>query len=147
MGDNYDLVVTTSRRRATSPVRIVVALLLGLGLGAMCIATAAPMSAMDHAQVAPAATSPVNGTAAVVERPPPSASPTDRACDACASVDCSVASTVSALGLLVLLLLLTRRGAGLVMLRRWSASTRRQTWRPSRPLLAPVRFELCILRV
>lgn len=135
-------------RRLANSLRLVMALMLAVGLGAMCtvVATAGPMAShsasmsMDGMTVAGAG-------AALADASQPLVSVTEKACADCSTAECAALATVAGLGLLTLLLLLLRRRPALVVLMRRVASRFQGPGRPPPLRLSPTRFQFCVLRV
>ncbi len=127
-------------------VRLVVALMSAIGLGAMCtvVATTGPMA--HHSASSRGDMSMADAGAASADAIHPLVSIAEKACADCSTAECAALAIVAGLGLLTLLLLLRRRPALVVLMLR-VASRFQGSGRPPPLRLSPTRFQLCVLRV
>lgn len=135
-------------RLSANRLRLLVALMLAVGLGAMCtvVGTAGPMvSHSESMSMGDMNVAPTGATLADASRP--LVRVTEKTCADCSTAECAALTSVAGLGLLTLLLLLLRRRPVLVVLMRRVASRLQGSRRPPPLLLSPTRFQFCVLRV
>lgn len=125
-----------------------VALMLAVGLGAMCTVVAATGPVVSHSGPMSMGDMSIAGAgAALTDATQPLVSVAEKACADCSTADCTSLATVVGLGLMTLLLLLLRHRPALVVLSRRIASMFQGSGRTPPLLLSPTRFQLCVLRV